>query len=279
MGYETLKEPEILLLKLVDTDLVPVPGAGAAMFCDPDNGGKWTTKLPDGTSITVDASGIVATPLGGTPVVVGQSYMTDAKLAGAVGDTVETEATIVAEENTAIVADALSQADVGKTISIEGAGDGADLITTITAVSVDGLTVTLADAATDGGTDAVTFVGTPDEAALADADPGASATMLLPPGKYLIADDLTLAAGTLKAMRGATFVVLEGFTLELSGYVEAAPDQLPGLADAGGNGTLTHTYTEGFYGIAPIAKPTIEAAAAADIITALEDLGLVIDGT
>jgi len=143
--------------------------------------------------------------------------------------------------STATVADALSQADVGKVISIEEAGDGEDLITTILTVSVDGLTITLADAAVDGATDAVTFVGTSDAAALTAADEaaGATGTLLIPPGVYLLDDDLTLAAGTVKVMRGASFVVLEGFALAFTGYVEAAPNQISALKDADCLGVLT----------------------------------------
>lgn len=267
MGYETEHSQQVLLkLKAVDADIVPVPGEAPVLFADTsaDDGGlsSVTAKLPDGRT-----------------VALGAQYMADAKALGVKGDAVQTTATIAAAASTATVASALSQADVGKTISIEAAGDGADLITTITAVSSDGLTVTVADAATDGGTDAVTFVGTPDEAALGAADPGASGTLLIPPGMYLIADDLTLDAGTLVVMRGASFVVLEGFTLEITGYIQAAPDQLPAIADADGNGTFTHTYTEGFYATAPVAKPTVANAASADIIAALETLGLIIDGT
>lgn len=240
-AYEVVKDPQIVLLKAAEADHVPGPGEGAVLFADADNGGAVTAKLPSGASIAFSPTSVTLTPATGSPSVLGQSYMTDAKLAGAVGDTVETVATIVALEDTAVLDDALTQADVGKVISIEAAGDGADLITTITAVSADGLTVTVADAAVDGATDAVTFVGTPDETALAAGDTAATATgtLLIPPGKYLVGDDLTLAAGTVKVMRGASFVVLEGFTLAFSGYVEAAPDQVPALLDAAALGALT----------------------------------------
>jgi len=284
MASESLRlQTELEVIKTVAGSEVPVPGDGPVLFADSENGAVLTVKMPDGLTVAFAAESITMTPLSGSPVALGQSYMTDAKLSGAVGDVVQTTTTIVALESTAIVADALSQADVGKVVSIEGAGDGADLITTITAVSADGLTVTVADAATDGGTDAITFVGTSDVAALTSADTAAAATgtMLLPPGMYLVDDDLTLAAGTIVAMRGATFVVLEGFTLEVSGYIQAAPDQLPGIADADGNGTFTHAYAEGFYATAPIAKQEItgDSTDATNLLAALDALGLITDST
>lgn len=239
------------------------PGRGVVLFSDSDDRGNASVKGKAASGETVE---------------LGRQYMADAKTYGAKGDTVETVATVGAGESVATIAD-LTSLDVGKVISIEAAGDGADLITTITAV--DGTSVTLADAATDGGTDAVTFIGTSDAVALAAADTAATdaGTLLVPPGKYLVDDDVTLAAGTVVVMRGASFVVLEGFTLDIGGYIQAAPDQLPGIADAAGLGTFTHTYTEGFYATAPIAKPEVATADAATILAALVALGLVTDAT
>lgn len=240
MAIEATQAQQVLVqLKTVAAANVPVPGDGPVMFGDSD--GTLTAKLTDGSSIAFTETSVTRTDSAGATTVLGSAYMTDAKVHSAVGDTVETEATIVALAAEATVADALSQADVGKTISIEAAGDGADLITTILTVSGDGLTITVADAATDGATDAVTFVGTPDEAALLAADTLATATgtLLIPPGKYLVADDLDLIAGTVKVMRGASFVVLEGFTMTIAGYVEAAPDQIPTLLDVAALGALT----------------------------------------
>lgn len=232
----------VRMLPTVAGSTVPTPGDGPVLFADSSNGNELTGKLPDGSTIVFGATGITRTTVGGATTVLGSAYMTDAKVAGALGDVVETEATIVALEDTAVVADALSQADVGKVISIEEAGDGADLVTTITAVSADGLTVTLADAAVDGATDAVTFVGTSDVASLTASDEVAEdSTLLIPPGVYLIDDDLTLAAATVKVMRGASFVVLEGFTLDFTGFVEAAPNQIPVLLYSGALGAVTRT--------------------------------------
>ncbi len=240
---ESMQAQQVLVqLKTVASANVPVPGDGPVLFADSSNANELTIKMADGSAVVVGASGITRTTVGGATTVLGAAYMTDAKIAGALGDVIETEATIVALASTAVVADALSQADVGKVISIEEAGDGADLVTTITAVSGDGLTVTLADAATDGATDAVTFVGTSDVAALTAADEAAeTGTLLVPPGVYLIDDDLTLAAATVKVMRGASFVVLEGFTLDFTGFVEAAPNQIPVLLYTGALGAVTRT--------------------------------------
>ena len=243
MSTEALHAQQVLVtLKTTPSSQVPVPGDGPVQFADSENNNEWTVKLPDGSTVVFGATCITRTTVGGVTTVLGQPYMTDAMVAGAAGDTVETEATIEALASTAVVADALSQADVGKVISIEAAGDGADLITTITAVSGDGLTVTLADAATDGATDAVTFVGTSDVAALTAADTVAElGTLLIPPGVYLVDDDLALAAATVKIMRGASFVVLEGFTLDFTGFVEAAPDQIAALLYTGALGAVTRT--------------------------------------
>ncbi len=231
MAVKNLRNQDgVVMLPTVAGSSVPTPGDGPVLFADTEGSdgglGSVTAKMLDGSS-----------------VIIGSSYMTEAKQAGAMGDAVETTATIVAEEDAAIVADALSQADVGKVISIEGAGDGADLITTITAISADGLTATLADAAVDGATDGVTFVGTSDLVALTEADTaaGANGTLLVPPGVYLVDDDLTLAAGTVKLMRGASFIVLESFTLDFTGFVEAAPNQIPALLYSGALGAVTRT--------------------------------------
>lgn len=240
MANESLQAQQVLVqLKTVAASNVPTPGDGPVFFGDSSNGGALTAKLPDGSSIAFESTGLVVTPESGSPVVLGQSYMTDAKLNGAVGDTVQAEATIEAEATAVTFSDPISTGFVGATISIEGAGDGADLVTTIVSIAADGLSAVVADEAVDGATDAVTFIGTPDEAALLAADPGADGTMLIPPGKYLIADDLALEAGTVKVMRGASFVVLEGFTLALEGYVDAAPNQVATLLDAAALGALT----------------------------------------
>ena len=240
MANEALQAQTVLVqLKTVAAANVPVPGDGPVTFGDSD--GTLTVKLTDGSTIAFGATGITRTTAAGVTTVLGQPYMTDALVEGAAGDTVQTVATIVALEDTAILDDAVGQDAVGKVISIEGAGDGADHISTITVVSEDGLTVTLADACVDGATDAVTFVGTSDVAALDAADTlqGATGTLLIPPGVYMIDDDLTLTAGTVKVMRGASFVVLEGFTLAFSGFVDAAPDQVALLMDADSNGAVT----------------------------------------
>ena len=243
MSTEALHAQQVLVtLKTTPSSKVPVPGDGPVFFADSGNSDQLTVKLPDGSSVVFGATGITRTTVAGVATVLGQLYVTDALVTGAAGDTIETEATIEALASTAVVADELSQADVGKVISIEGAGDGADLVTTILTVSGDGLTITVADAAVDGATDAVTFVGTSDVATLTAADETAVAgTLLIPPGVYLVDDDLALAAPTVKIMRGASFVVLEGFTLDFTGFVEAAPDQIPVLLYDGALGAVTRT--------------------------------------
>lgn len=221
-------QPDVFSLPTVAGSTVALPSDGPVLFADSEGSdagrGSVVAKTPDGSTL-----------------VLGPSYTTDVNRYGATSDTVQTEATVEALASTAIVADALSQADVGKVISIEAAGDGADLITTIAEVSADGLTVTLADAAVDGATDAVTFVGTSDAAALTAADAAADGTLLVPPGVYLVDDDVALISGTVKVLRGASFVVLEGFTLAIDGFVEAAADQIPALLDADCLGALTRT--------------------------------------
>lgn len=244
MANESLHAQRVLVqLKTVAASNVPTPGDGPVFFGDSSNGGTLTAKLPDGSAIAFEPTGMVITPESGLPVVLGQSYMTDAKLNGAVGDAIKAEATITALGTDATMAEALDASYVGATISIAAAGDGADLITTITAISADGLTVTVADAATDGATDAVVFVGTSDVSALTDANTAATTdgTLLVPPGVYLVDDDLELDAGTIKVMRGASFAVLEGFTLTMTGYVEAAPNQIPLLLHADSAGALERT--------------------------------------
>lgn len=233
----------LMMLPTVAASTVPTPGDGPVLFADTENGNEWTVKLPDGSSIVFTATSVTRTTSGGATSVLGQSYMTDAKVAGAVGDAVETTATVAALASSATVGDALSQSAVGKVISIEGAGDGADLITTIAAVSADGLTVTLTDAAVDGATAAVTLVGTSDAVALAAADTlaGEDGTLLIPPGTYMVDDDLSIAAGTVKIMRGASFVVLEGFTLTFVGYVDAATNQIPLLKYDASLGAIART--------------------------------------
>ena len=243
MATESLQaQTTLVALKTTAASDVPVPGDGPVFFGDEENSGELTCRLPDGSTLVFGATGITRTTSAGVSTVLGQLYVTDARVAGAAGDVIETEATIEALAASAVVADELSQADVGKVISIEGAGDGADLVTTILAVSGDGLTITVADAATDGATDAVAFVGTSDVATLTAADEAAAdSTLLIPPGVYLVDDDLTLAAATVKIMRGASFVVLEGFTLDFTGFVEAAPNQIPVLLYDGALGAVTRT--------------------------------------
>ena len=227
MGQDSNQEELSPTVPRVNTaGSVPYPGQGVTTFCD-------SADRPNAV--------IKGKTAAGETIEVARQAAADAKTYGAKGNTVTTTATAGAASTTATIA-GLTSLDIGKVISIDGAGAaGGDLITTITAVS--GSTITLAAATTGSVTDAVTYIGTSDNAALTLANTGAgtSGTLLFPPGAYLITANLTLNAGTALIMRGVTFVVLSGFTLTLSGLSDVADAQRAGLKV--GEGTLTTSVT------------------------------------
>lgn len=207
-GPLTMPEPaalKVLRFNSAGTDLEAVPLAEIDVFSGPASSTDNAVPRFDGTAgdalqdsgVLIDDSDNITVP--GDITVTGAAVASNLRLSpqsyGAIGDWIDHRDGAITSSTTTLTSAkaAFVAADVGKIITVKGAGAaGVNLNTTIASIN-SGTSVELADAASTTVSSAVYWYGTQDEsaafaswlAALSD-DGNVTATGYVPPGQYAV---------------------------------------------------------------------------------------------